>query len=385
MREIDRLLAAELPTAVQLRHELHADPRLSGDEDDTAEAVCAAIGDVPAQRIAKTGRLLRIGPPTGPAVVLRAELDGLPLHERSTVEWASRSGAMHACGHDVHCAALVALARAARHVDLPAALLVLLQPREEQPPSGALDVLADDAFHAHQPASIVGVHVQPQLYRGQIGISPGPVNAAYDVLEITVSGRGGHSAYPHRTDDPVLALAQIVTTLHHLVSRRIDPLHAAVVTVGEMHAGTAPNIIPETAWASASLRTLDPNDRVPLHAAIRTAVAGTAEAYGCSAQVVITEVDPVLVNDAELTAAVIREIDTTSLVPTQFRSCGSDDFASYTAAVPSAMIFVGTSEGTEGGPGLHNPRFVPPDEVIADVATAYLAGLRGALSVLGAG
>jgi amidohydrolase len=152
--------------------------------------------------------------------------------------------------------------------------------------------------------------------------------------------------------------------------------------VGEIHAGSAPNITPETAWASASLRTLDPADRIPLHAAIRTAVTGTAEAYGCSARIVITEVDPVLDNDAELAAAIALEIDTTSLASTQFRSCGSDDFASYTAVIPSAMIFVGTGDGTGAEPGLHHPGFVPPDEVIADVATAYLAGLRGALSVI---
>ena len=383
MREIATLLAAELPVAVHVRHELHAGPRLSGDEDDTATAVCAAIGDIPAQRIAKTGRMLRVGPSTGPAVVLRAELDGLPIQERSSVAWGSRSGVMHACGHDVHCAGLVALARAAQHVDLPAALLVLLQPREEQPPSGAADVLADPAFHAHRPAAVVGVHVQPELDRHQVGISPGPVNAACDILEITITGRGGHSAYPHRTDDPVLALAQVITALNHLVSRRIDPLHAAVVTVGEVHAGTAPNITPETAWASASLRTLDPSDRVPLHAAIRTAVTGTAAAYGCTAQIVITELDPILDNDPELASAIISEIGATSLAPTQFRSCGSDDFAIYTAAIPSAMIFVGTGDGTVGAPGLHHPGFVPPDEVIADVATAYLAGLLGGLSVLG--
>ena len=376
------LLDEELAAATALRHRIHADPRLSGDEDDTAEAICAAIGG-DAQRIAKTGRMVRIGPATGPSIVLRAELDGLPLHERSSVPWASQSAVMHACGHDVHCAALAAIARAARRADLPVGLLVLLQPREEQAPSGALDVIADKTFHAHQPVAIIGVHVQPQLQRGYVGVTPGPVNAAGDVLEIQINGRGGHGAYPQRTDDPVLAMAQTVSALHHLVSRRVDPLHAAVVTVGEIHAGTAPNIIPETAWATASLRFLDPADRIPLHTAIRTTVTGIAEAYGCQATIDVTELDTVLDNHPGLAAATARELAGTRLTPTDFRSCGSDDFASYSSSqIPTLMMFVGTADGATDTPGLHHPSFVPPDDIINDVTTAYVAGFHGALGIL---
>jgi amidohydrolase len=382
MDEIAAVIAEELPAAVALRHRLHADPRASGDEDDTAEAISEAIG-LPAHRVAKTGRLLRIGPTTGSTIVLRAELDGLPIRERTGVAWASSSDVMHACGHDVHCAALVAVARAAHRVCLPVGLLFLLQPREEQPPSGAVDVLADETFGAHDPAAVIGVHLQPQLARGQVGVGPGPVNAASDLLEITVTGRGGHAAYPHRADDPVLALAQVVAALHHLVSRRVDPLHAAVLTVGEMHAGTAPNVIPGTAWATGVLRTLDPDDREPLHAAVRTMVAGVAEAYGCRASVTLTAGDPVLDNHPGLARATARELAGTSLTPTDFRSCGADDFAFFTATMPSVMIFVGTHDGDPRAPGLHHPEFLPPDELIGDVATAYLAGLRGALTSLG--
>lgn len=376
------LVAAEMPAAIALRHHLHNDPRLSGNEDDTADAICSAI-DARAQPVARTGRILRLGPQTGPAVVLRAELDGLPLHERSCVAWSStRPGVMHACGHDVHCAALAAVARAAQHVDLPVGIVILLQPREEQDPSGALDVLTDATFLAHRPAAIIGVHVQPQLLRGRIGVTPGPVNAAVDALQIQVAGRGGHSAYPHRTDDPVLAIAQIVTGLHHLVSRRVDPLHAAVLTVGEVHAGTASNIIPETAHAGASLRILDPRDREPLHTAILATVAGIAAAYGCTASADITELIPVLSNHPELTRQAAQALTTTTLTPTDFRSCGADDFAFYASRTPSLMMFVGTGDGTTDAPGLHHPAFVPPDDIIGDVATAYLAGLHGALVTL---
>jgi len=381
MDDLAALVAGELPTAVELRHRLHADPRLSGDEDDTAEALCAAIGG-PADRIAKTGRLLRIGSATGPAVVLRAELDALPLHERSGVPWASTSGVMHACGHDVHCAALAAVARAARSTDLPVGLLILLQPREEYVLSGAVDVLADEAFAAHEPAAVVGVHLQPQLARGQVGVSPGPVNAAGDHLEITVTGHGGHGAYPHRTDDPVLALAQVVVALHHLVSRRVDPLHSAVLTVGELHAGTASNIIPGSASATGLLRTLDPGVRDRLHAAVRTTVGGVAMAYGCHGAVTISEVNPVLDNHPALAAATAEELAGGPLTPTDFRSCGADDFAFYSAEIPSVMIFVGTNDADLGLPGLHHPEFAPPDEIISEVCAAYLAGFHGALAAV---
>jgi amidohydrolase len=379
--DLPALVASEIPAAIALRHRLHADPRLSGDEHDTAEAVCTAIG-LPGERVAKTGRMLRIGPPTGPAIALRAELDALPLLERSNVTWASRKPAMHACGHDVHCAALIAVARAARHASLPVGLVVLLQPREEQAPSGALDILADPAFLAERPTAVVGVHVQPQLPRGHVGLSAGPVNAACDIVEITVTGRGGHGAYPHRTDDPVLAMAQIVTGLHHLVSRRIDPLRSAVVTVGEVHAGTAPNIIPETAWASVSVRTLDSADRRPLHEAICATAAAIATGYGCRADIAITELDPTLDNHPGLVTAIRPELTALGATPTAFRSCGSDDFAFYTAAMPAVMLFVGTNDGDPGRPGLHHPQFVPPDDIVSDVAISYLAALRGAMAAI---
>ncbi len=375
-------VAEELPAAAELRHRLHADPRRSGDEADTAEAVCAAIGE-PAQVVASTGRMLRTGPSDGTSVVLRAELDGLPLIERSTVPWRSRSAVMHACGHDVHCAAVAAVARAAPRIGLPVGLLVLLQPREEGNISGAADVVADPAFQAHQPAAVIGAHVQPELLRGEIGAAPGPINASADVVEIVIEGRGGHGAYPHRTDDPVLALAQVVTALHHLVSRRVDPTRAASLTVGMVQAGEVGNIIPETARAKASLRLLDPRDREPLQSAIRSTVVGIAQAYGCRATVTFIDVLPVLVNDPALAAATVLQLDGTAFTPASFRSCGADDFSFY-GAYPSVMLFVGTGDGTPGAPGLHHPEFVPPDDVIVDVATAYAAGMLGALAVLGA-
>ena len=384
--ELAALVAAELPTAVALRHRLHADPRVSGQEDDTAEAVSAAIGlPTPAQRVAGTGRLLRLGPAGGPSVALRAELDGLPVLEQTGLPFAATSGVMHACGHDLHCAALVAVARAAHRLEreLPCGLLLVLQPREEASPTGAGDVLAHPAFAAHDVRAVIGAHVQPVLPRGVVSARRGAVNASCDELTITVSGRGGHAAYPHRADDPVLALSQTVVALHHLVSRRVDPLDSAVLTIGRLDAGTASNIIPPLARAYGTIRSLDPADRKRLREAAGEVVAHTAAAYGCTGTLELVENEPVLHNDPRLAGAILSALAALGLDPDEeFRSCGSDDFAHYSEALPSAMLFVGVDEGLPGAPGLHNARFAPPDEVIGDVANAYLAGFAGALTLL---
>jgi amidohydrolase len=378
------LVAAELPAAVALRHTVHADPRLSGDEDDTADAVCAAIG-LDGERIAGTGRLLRIGPSDGPAVVLRAELDGLPLRERTGVPWASISDVMHACGHDVHCAAVAAVALAAQRMELPYGVVVLLQPREESSPVGAPDVLADPLFLAHDVHAVIGAHVQPVLPRGSVGTSTGPVNASADELEILVTGVGGHGAYPHRAADPVLAMAQVVVALHHLVPRRVDPLEAAVLTVGEIHAGTAANVIPTEARARATLRAMTSADRGALRKAAQDVVTHTAAAYGCTGTLTVVEGEPALLNDPALTLATAAHLSGLGAQPAAFRSCGADDFAHYSAVMPSVMLFVGTDDGTSGAPGLHHPAFVPPDEVVGEVARAYLAGLLGAVDLIRTG
>jgi amidohydrolase len=194
-------LAGELDEAVRLRHHLHAHPELSGSEHRTAATVSAALGAADAPAVGGTGRIVRIGPQSGPCVAIRAELDALPVAEQTGMPWASATGAMHACGHDVHLAAVVALARAARRVELPAGLLVVLQPREETSPLGAPDIVGSAAFAAQQPRAVVGVHLQHQLPPGTVAAAAGTVNAAADEFEITVEGTGGHAGYPQLAVD----------------------------------------------------------------------------------------------------------------------------------------------------------------------------------------
>jgi amidohydrolase len=375
-------LAAELGAAVALRHELHADAEPSGSEFRTAARVAAALGAPDAPAVAETGRLIRIGRPDGPCVALRAELDALPITEQTGAQWASRTGAMHACGHDVHLAALTAVGRAVRAADargeLPVPVLAVLQPREEAIPSGARDLVASGALAAHEPAAIVAVHLQHQVPAGTVAAAVGTVNAATDDIEITVEGLGGHAGYPQLAADPVVALCQSVLALQHAVSRRSDPTHAVVISIGMLRAGQAANVLPSTAVALGTLRVLDEADRPGLHAMVREIVEHTCLAYGCRGIVGIHQGEPALVNDEALTTAVWPWLrDAGFAVDTTFRSCGADDFSYYGPGGRTLMLFLGSG----GSHTLHHPEFLPGDEMVGQVASALLAGYLGAVSL----
>jgi amidohydrolase len=370
-------LAAELDFAIGLRRELHAAADLSGSEEPTAARVAAALGEPDAAKVAGTGRLVRIGPATGPTIAIRGELDGLPVVEQTGVPWASRTDAMHACGHDVHLAALVALGRAARAVELPTALLAVLQPREETFPSGAQDIVTSGELARQQPLAMIGVHLQHQLAPGTVAATPGTVNASSDEVEITVTGRGGHAGYPHLAVNPVPALCAAVVALAQVTSRFADPTHAVVASIGAIEGGRAANVIPETARARGSLRALDPADRDGLHQVVREIVTNVCRGYGCEATVELELGEPALVNDQALAAASWPWLRQAGFaVNDSLRSCGADDFSHYVELAPTLMMFAGTHDDLP----LHHPRFLPPDETVGEVASAMLAGYVAALS-----
>lgn len=359
----------ELDIAVELRHALHRDPRLSGDESDTARRVAEAIGVGDGRVVAGTGRLLEVTG-TGPAIAVRAELDALPIVEATDATWASTTGAMHACGHDIHLAAATAVARAAARVDLPYRLVALLQPREEPAESGARDVIAEGGLDGIW--SVIAGHVQPRVEAGVVATTPGPVNAAIDRFTVTVHGQAGHSAYPHTVTDSVLALAEIVVSLQQVATRRVDPVAGAVCMVTQLEAGTAYNVVPGFATAIGSLRTMRENDRSTAHLAIREIAANIAAAHRCTAEASIVDAEPVLVNDAALAeraAAILTDLGRP--ITSDFRSFGSDDFSHYGAHARSLMMFVGT--GSESG-GLHDPTYLPDDRYVELVAEALIAG-----------
>ena len=382
-----RLLAAieaELPAATELRHQIHREPDLGGHEERTATRIAEALGDPGAPWVTQ-GRLVRIpagsGEPDGTHVAVRTELDALPMTEQTGAPWASVNGAMHACGHDVHMAGLVAFGRALRAAGGPRPVLAVLQPREESSPSGALDVVSSPELAAVPVGAFVAVHMHASLRPGTIAVQGGPVNASSDDLTVTIEGRPAHAAYPHMGRDPIVAAAGTVMALQHLVSRRIDPMHPSVVTVGTLQAGTAGNQIPGSAVLTGTLRAFDEADRDLLHATVTETAELTARSYGCQATVDIVQGEPVLRNDPRLAAATAAWLARLGLDPGgDMRSCGADDFSYYNAKYPSLMCFAGTGEDVV--PGLHHPAFLPPDEAIFDVARAMLAGYLGACDLL---
>lgn len=375
-RKLRVAVTDELPAAIELRHRLHADPRVSGQEEDTARAVAEALDAGPGRRVAGTGRIVRIGG-EGTAVVLRAELDALPMTERTGAPWSATGGAMHACGHDVHLAALVAVCRAVARIGADVPVLALLQPREETHPSGAEDVV--NAGVLDGALAVVGAHVQPRLPAGTVNATPGPVNAAADEFEILVTGRGGHAGYPHLTRDPVLALCQVVVALQHLASRRFDPVLGASCTVGHISGGTAANVVPDTAMARGSIRVMRDEDRAEAARLIAETAAHTAAAFGCTAETRIHPLQPVLNNDPELAERTARVLaDFGVRVDRSFRSYGADDFSHYCHRARGLMLFVGTGTDDPSAPGLHHPGFLPDDAVIGRVADALLAGYLAA-------
>jgi amidohydrolase len=384
------LLAAverELPRAIELRHRLHARPELAHAEHGTSAALAAEL-PVACEVVAGTGLIAEVAPADGAPVAVRAELDGLPIVERTGAPFsaAAAAGAMHACGHDVHMAALVALARAAHALGaaLPAPLLAVFQPSEEAYPSGAEQLI--EPLAARAPAAVVGAHVHPELPWGAVALDPGTVNASCDALEITVTGEPSHGAYPHRGRDPILALAQIVVALHAQLGRRIDPLHPATLTIGVLEGGSAENVIPAHASARGSLRAYRPKDRRVLQRMVEEAVSGIASAHGCRGAVELTPGEPALENDSTIIARARELLSDAglSLAP-EWRSTGSDDFAFFgalgataTTPMPLAMAFVGL-DGAAGFTSrpLHHPELLVPDEAVGAVARAqavlYLA------------
>jgi amidohydrolase len=379
------LIDGELPDAVRLRRVLHEQPELAHEELRTATVVADAL-PVASATVAGTGRLARIGPPDGRALGVRAELDGLPIRERTQASFSAAGETMHACGHDVHMAALVTLARAAHKLgdELPVALLAIFQPSEEAFPSGAEQLAREGGLAAHDLGAVLAAHVHPELQWGAVGLDAGAVNASSDSVEIVIEGQPSHGAYPHLGRDPVLAIAHVVVALHAQASRRIDPLGPTVLNVGVLEGGGAENVIPARARARATIRALRAQDRGALREMVVEVVEGIAAAHGChgSAELIVGE--PALQNDPRIVARARALLAQAGFATgPEWRSCGSDDFSFYGEIAPVAMAFV----GLDGAPGfasrpLHHPELLVPDEAVGAVARALAVLYAGAVATL---
>lgn len=373
-----RSLDDVLPRAEELRRGLHQCPEVGGTESATPALLRAAMPWATPQPVAHTGMVVRTGA-DGPSVGIRAELDALPIAEDTGVAWSAKGPNSHVCGHDVHMAATWAVLESARAIGLPFGLVGLFQPREENQPSGAADIVASGLIEAHEVKAVVGAHVQPQVPLGVVSTGAGPVNAAFDEFEIVVMGRPGHGAYPHTGIDPVPILANVVMGVQELIARTVDPFHPALISIGTLSAGDASNAIAAQATCTGIIRTTDNADRARLHEALQRLCRGLGEARGVDISVNLDLGGPALINDAGLVArtdALLPQVGL-EVAAEPMRSCGADDFSYYAELAPILMMFVGTGlDG--GGPGLHHPAFLPPDQTLEHVAKSLVCAVLAA-------
>lgn len=415
--DLGRRVAAHSADLIALRHELHQMPEVGNDLPKTTarvrrefEALGLEIHD--AKTVTGFAAVLRGGatptPESGPTdspsspdttgalsaapgtrtdrplVLLRADMDGLPVEEETGLDWASANGNMHACGHDLHMTGIVGAARALIQLrdDLAGDVLFLLQPGEEGH-DGAQHLIDEGLLEAagRMPDHSYGLHVWSAPYApGTITSRPGPLMASSDTLTVTVQGRGGHGSSPHRTLDPVPVIAAMITATHTVVTREFDVFDPVVVTCGSVQAGASANVIPDTAIGRFTLRSFSPDTRERLVTSMERLFRGVADSYGMNCDVNISRMYPVTRNAPE-------EVDfarTTSneLFPGRWADLAdpvsaAEDVSRILERIPGAFIFVSAMPaGAEHGQSQsnHSPRAVFDDSTIADCAT-LLAGL----------
>ncbi|MDQ5857071.1 MAG: amidohydrolase [Acidobacteriota bacterium] len=359
--------ASELDALVAIRRDLHRHPETAFEETRTAAKVSDALRRLdlsPRNGVGRTGVAADLGI-GGQRLLVRADMDALPLTEASGVDFASETpGRMHACGHDGHVA--MGLAVAARLAGKPPARAVrfIFQPAEETG-GGARACVADGVLDGVDAA--IGLHLWNQLPVGRVGVNRGPLMAAVDEFEIQVQGRGGHGAAPHETSDPIVAAARIVEAVQTIVSREISPLDSAVVTIASVHGGDAFNVIPSDVRLTGTARWFRETTGDAIEQKLERIVSGAAAAAGVSARLDYRRINRPTVNDAAVADLVI-ETATALLgeanVDTETRTMGGEDMSVYLDRVPGCFFFVGSAPAGAHRPH-HSPSFAIDERALA--------------------
>jgi len=340
---------------VELRRDLHAHPELAWQEQRTTATVAERLekAGLGVTLLPKSGLIAEVGPDTGQMVALRADLDALPVDDRGGEPWASTvDGVAHACGHDVHTSALVgagiALARAHDQHALPGRVRLLFQPAEEVMPGGALELMATGALDG--VGHVFGLHCDPSIDVGEIGLRVGPLTGAADALTVRLSGHGGHTSRPHLTQDLTYALGKLVTELPGALSRRLDPRAGASLVWGLVRAGSAKNVIPAAGEAAGTLRMLDAVAWADAEDLVRELIDQILAPYGVGAETTYIRGVPPVVNEAASTVllgSAVRSVLGEQAAVSTPQSLGGEDFAWYLESTPGAMARLGTR--TPGG------------------------------------
>ena len=339
------------PQTVALRRSIHEEPELGLDTPKTLEKVKAALDGLPLTfREARscTGMIAVLeGAEPGRTVLLRGDMDALPMPEDAPLDFRSRTpGAMHACGHDAHTAMLVGAAKvlSARRDRLAGRVMFMFQPGEEGW-HGALHMLDEGLLDAPKPDAAFAIHITPNLPAGLVGSRPGALLASANEFEIVVRGQGGHGSMPHQAIDPTLVACEIALAIQAFVTRRVNAFDPAVVTVASISGGTTFNVIPEAVRLLGTLRAVSEATQKTVHDGIRRVAENVARAHECAAEVDIRKGFPVTVNDpravALIEAAVQALLGPGVFLPMPTPAMGSEDFSYVLQRTPGAMYFLG--------------------------------------------
>lgn len=371
---------------VATRRDIHMHPELKYEERRTAALVAErlrALDIAVTEGVAETGVVGLIeGGRAGRTVLLRADMDALPVHEANEIDYRSRAdNRMHACGHDAHTAIGLTVARrlAAERATLPGAVKMVFQPAEEGG-AGALRMVEEGVLDAPHVDAVFGLHMWNNIPVGKVGVVAGPMMASVDEVTITVRGVGGHGAMPHQAVDPIVAASHVVVALQSVVARNVSPLDAAVVTIGSFHAGDAFNVIPEQAVLRGTVRTFDPALYARIPEYVERVVRGACEALGASYTLDYKRTNPPTVNDpamAALVADVAAEVVGRENVVSgdAARTMGGEDFAFMLDRRPGCYFFVGSRNESKGLVHPHHSPLFDIDEDALPIGAEILTRL----------
>lgn len=395
MRDLFQEAQALFNYTRSMRRDFHMHPELGYREVRTSAIVAReleALGLEVQRGIAKTGVVALLeGAKPGPVILLRFDMDALPIQEETGAEYASQTpGVMHACGHDGHTAIGLTVARLlhAHRQELAGTIKFVFQPAEEglcgEEMGGAEMMIAEGVLENPKPDFALALHLWNEKPVGWLGIAAGPVMAGAEWFQVKIHGKGGHGAVPHLAVDPLLAAAQVVTALQSIVSRNVPPLQSAVVSVTMFHAGDAFNVIPQTAHLEGTIRTFDLQVRERVLKRFEEIVHGVSQAMGCQAEIALKRVTPALINSEQVAYQVQRVAQEmfpdADLDPRPYLTMGAEDMGFVLERIPGCYFFVGSADSARGlNYPHHHPRF-DFDEQVLPKAVALISAAALAMS-----
>lgn len=374
----------------ELRRNFHRHPELGFQEIRTAGIVAQELRALNLELstgIAQTGVVAMLeGEKPGPTVLVRFDMDALPIYEETGAEYASQNpGVMHACGHDGHTAIGLTVARLlhTRHSQLAGRVKLVFQPAEEGL-GGAQKMVEEGVLNDPHPDYALALHLWNERPAGWIGVSSGATMAAAEIFNIRLTGKGGHGAVPNLTIDPVVAAAQIITALQSIVSRNVSPLQTAVVSVTSLHGGEAFNVIPPQVTLQGTIRTFDPEVRLLVIERFNQIAQSIAQAMGCQVDLEIKSITPAVINHPDV-AGRVQDVAAKLLpgaqISTQFSTMGSEDMAFMMQEIPGCYFFIGSANPTKGlNAAHHHPRFDFDESVLPKAAALMTAAVIDLLS-----